>query len=158
DDAADLHHGEVRDRTIQLLGAQFATAEASLTWNRTWATTNGMTCRLPYYDREMHGISLHIKGRANGKDVARMVTARHLPDHMAFAPKLPQEMPVDDWLRGPLSGMVRDRLGDLPSAMTHIFDPEGVMHLHDDHVSGRGNHGWRLTSLLTIAAWFDQLP
>jgi asparagine synthase (glutamine-hydrolysing) len=157
-DAASKHHGKGRDRTIQLLGSQFATAEASLTWNRTWAVAHGMTSRLPYFDHEMHDVALHIEGSATGKDVARKLAARYLPNDMAFAPKLPQEMPVDDWLRGPLREPGRERITELPRDMTKIFDPGGVTGLFDEHASGRKNHGWRLISLLTIAAWFDQLP
>ncbi len=142
---------------MKALGAQF-TPEASLTWNRTWAVTHGLISRLPYHDLEMHNVSQRIDGSATGKDIARKLAARYLPADLAYAPKLPQEMPVDDWLRGPLRVPARERLTDLPQSMTRMFDPGSVIAVFDEHAAGRKNHGWRLISLLTIAAWFDQLP
>jgi hypothetical protein len=77
---------------------------------------------------------------------------------MAYAPKTPQQMPVNDWIRGPLSESVRERLADPPEAMNSMFDPAGMTKLVDQHVAGQIDYGWKLISLLTLAEWFEQLP
>ena len=66
-------------------------------------------------------------------------------------------MPVGEWLRGPLNATVRERLLDMPSAMTEIFDPAGVICALDDHVRGKRDNAWLIIALLTTSSWFDQL-
>ncbi|VAW08945.1 hypothetical protein MNBD_ACTINO02-1649, partial [hydrothermal vent metagenome] len=50
----------------------------------------------------------------------------------------------------------RERLADMPSAMTSVVDPSRVTQLIDEHVQGRADHAWRLVALLTAAVWFDR--
>jgi asparagine synthase (glutamine-hydrolysing) len=146
------------ERTLLLLDKRFTTAEGVLAWNRAWTLAFGLDLRLPYYDHALIDIFMGVEGESTGKDLLRELASQYLPHEMAYAPKTPQQMPVSEWIRGPLRDPVRERLADLPGKMASIFDPTIVMKLHDQHVSGEKDFGWRLISLVTMASWFDQLP
>jgi asparagine synthase (glutamine-hydrolysing) len=157
-DAADEFPASDPEQTLVLLGGRFGGAETALHWSRAWTLAYGLELRLPYYDHDLLNLVMNIEGKATGKDLLRRLAARYLPNEMAIAPRTPQQMPVSDWLRGPLSEPARERLADMPKSMTAIFDPVGVTQLVDEHIGGSADHGWRLIALLTTAAWFDQLP
>jgi len=157
-DAADEFEPSESERTLVLLDKRFSAAETMLAWNRAWTLAFGLELGLPFYDHDLLDLAMNVEGEATGKDLLRELASRYLPHEMAYAPKIPQQMPVSDWIRGPLSEPIRERLGDLPEAMTAIFEPTGVLQLVDEHVAGKMDHGWRLIALLTIATWLDQRP
>jgi asparagine synthase (glutamine-hydrolysing) len=146
------------ERILLLLDKRFTTAEGVLAWNRGWTLAHGLDLRLPYYDHDFVDLAMGVEGTSTGKDVLRQLASEYLPREMAYAPKTPQQMPVNDWIRGPLAESVRERLADPPAAMSSMFDPAGMRKLVDQHVAGQIDYGWKLISLLTIAEWFDQLP
>ena len=157
DAAAETGSGD-RDHTLYIMTRHFLGADAVVYWNRVWSAAHGLELRLPYFDYDLYDLALSIEGSTSGKDVARKLAARYLTEEMAYAPKLPQQMPVNEWLRGPLLQTARERLNDLPDAMGDILDQREVSRLVEDHARGRGHHGWRLIELMTLASWFDQLP
>jgi asparagine synthase (glutamine-hydrolysing) len=135
---------------------RFVGGDAVVNWNRAWSTAAGINMRFPYFDYDLNDLSVRIKGKESAKEVARRVAAQYLTDDMAFGPKVPQQMPVNEWLRGPLLEPARERLNSLPPAMLEIFDQAQVSALLEEHARG-GYHGWRLIELLTAASWFEQL-
>jgi asparagine synthase (glutamine-hydrolysing) len=159
-DAADEYEGDDSEQTVQLLGQRFTGADGGHAWNRAWTLAAGLELALPYFDDELWLLSMNIgvAGETSAKEIFRDLASNSLPSEMAYAPKIPQEMPVSDWIRGPLSESFRERFNDLPEAMTSMFEPKSVAQLLDQHIEGRSDQGWRLIALLTIAEWFDQLP
>lgn len=157
-DAADEYLDRDPDQTLVHLVKRFGSAETALQWNRAWTLAYGLELRLPYLDNDLVNRAMDVSHNLTVKDLFRQLAARYLPNEMAYAPRTPQQMPVSEWLRGPLSRPIRERLGDMPESMTAIFDPVGVTQLVDEHIRGSADHGWRLIALLTTAAWFDQLP
>jgi asparagine synthase (glutamine-hydrolysing) len=159
-----IHEGAVRDdpsdtaeEAMYKLDTRFVSAETTVQWNRSWTLAHGVELCLPYYDPDLRDLSLNIEGRTPPKEVARRASTEYLTDEMAFAPRLAQQMPVGEWLRGPLSATVRERLSDMPAAMTEVFDPAGVLGTLDDHVRGKRDNAWLIIALLTTSSWFDQL-
>jgi asparagine synthase (glutamine-hydrolysing) len=157
-DAADEYASMEPERAIVWLDKRFNSAEQMVHWNRSWSNAAGLTLCLPYYDHDLLDLAMNVEGETTGKDLLRQIAARYLPSEMAEARKIPQQMPIGEWIRGPLRGAVRDRLGDLPGTMQEIFAQKGVLDLLDDHESGGADHGWKLIALLTTATWFEQIP
>ncbi len=154
--AADEQTTSSDERTLILLDKRFNTADTVLLWNRGWTVGSEMDLILPYFDHDLVDLAMNIKGATTGKDILRRVGAKYLSNDMANAPKIPQTMPVSQWVRGPLAEPFRERLADMPSAMTSVVDPSRVTQLIDEHVQGRADHAWRLVALLTAAVWFDR--
>jgi asparagine synthase (glutamine-hydrolysing) len=159
-DAVEEYETDDVDLTFRLLGNRFSQGDGGHAWNRAWTLAAGLELALPYYDPELWDLSMNTEaaGETSSKELFRELASKYLPREMAFAPKIPQQMPVSDWIRGPLREPVRERLLDLPESMTSIFRPESVAQLLDQHLAGRIDEGWRLIALLTIAEWFEQLP
>jgi asparagine synthase (glutamine-hydrolysing) len=157
-DAADEYETDDLDLTIKLHGKRFTAAEGTHMWNRAWSLAAGLELALPYYDHDLLELGMNLEDGVSAKQLFRELAGQYLPDEMANAPKLPQQMPVNEWIRGPLKEPFRERLLDLPERMTSIFEPASVAQLLEQHVSGKVDRGWRLIALLTIAEWFDQLP
>ena len=78
-----------------------------------------------------------------------------LPRDLVNRRKQGFEMPIDKWLRGPLSDQVR----------THVLNPNGTIaqfinvvrarQLFESHCNGIGRHGQLIWSLLILARWLD---
>jgi asparagine synthase (glutamine-hydrolysing) len=147
---------EDTEETLYFMMRRFVGGDAVVNWNRAWSTAAGINMRLPYFDYDLYDLSVRIKGKESTKEVSRRVAAQYLTDDMAFGPKVPQQMPVNEWLRGPLLEPARERLNSLPPAMLEMFDQAQVSALLEEHARG-GYHGWRLIELLTAASWFEQL-
>ncbi|MGI9586291.1 MAG: asparagine synthase-related protein [Acidimicrobiia bacterium] len=144
------------EENLYFLMRRFIGGDAVVNWNRAWSTSVGIDMRYPYFDYDLNDLSVRTTGKESAKDVSRRVAAQHLTHDMAFGPKVPQQMPINEWLRGPLLEPARERLNSLPAAMLGIFDQSQVSALLEEHARG-GYHGWRLIELLTAASWFGQL-
>jgi len=154
--AADAGTDDTQE-ILYFMMRRFVSGDAVVNWNRAWSTSVGINMRFPYFDYDLNNLSVRIKGKESAKEVARRIAAQYLTDDMAFGPKVPQQMPVNEWLRGPLLEPARDRLNSLPPAMSNIFDQAEVSALLEEHAHGGGYHGWRLIELLTAASWFEQV-
>lgn len=142
---------------MTVMDKRFTGSEGGGTWNRAFTRGNGMEGRYPFKDIAYFTLGLGTVG-VNGKDLLRQLALEYLPDEVANAPKVAQEMPVGHWIRGPLADIVRARLADLPAGMSAIFDPAGVRAAVDSHVAGSTDNGWLIISLLTMESWFRQQP
>jgi asparagine synthase (glutamine-hydrolysing) len=154
--AADVG-SESEAETLRYLEARFTSAEAYQQWNRSFTLAAGLEVCLPFYDPDVLAVGMNIDDGTPGKTVSRKVAMSYLPDKMAHAPRLAQQMPVSHWLRGPMDIQARERLSSLPEPMAQAFDANGVLRVLDEHVQGRADHGWLIIALLTTASWFDQL-
>lgn len=88
-----------------------------------------------------------------GKALLRHLLYRLVPRELVDRPKQGFEVPLDDWLRGPLRDWMLDLVepGHLRSA--GMLNPVAVTRLVQDHLSGRGNHGYGLWPVLMFEAW-----
>jgi asparagine synthase (glutamine-hydrolysing) len=133
----------------------FTFAETGASWNRAFGRGNGLEVRSPFVHSGYFNLGLGAIG-TNGKDLMRRLAGEYLPENVTSAPKHPQEMPVDHWIRGSLAESVRERLSELPPEMAAILDPAAVRSVVDRHISGGEDRGWQIISLLTLESWFRQ--
>lgn len=141
--------------SLVVMDKRFTFAETGGAWNRAFTRGNGLEARSPFVDSAYMDLGMGAIG-TNGKELMRQLAMDTLPEEAATAPKQPQEMPVSHWIRDSLADPVRERLSDLPSSMTEIFDPAGVRSAVDRHVAGSEDNGWLIIALLTLESWFRQ--
>lgn len=79
-----------------------------------------------------------------------------LPDSIVHRPKQGFDIPVDDWLRGPLRATFEDRVLSPSAAVGGLIDPNQAQRLYKKHLSGVGRHGNTLWSLLILGVWADR--
>jgi asparagine synthase (glutamine-hydrolysing) len=76
--------------------------------------------------------------------------------HIRQRPKRGFEMPVDEWLRGPLRDLFRDEVLAPQTPLRDFINPAVAQEAFDAHCSGRENHRTMLWSLLMLAHWAKQ--
>ena len=125
-------------------------------WNRRWARIFGYPIRQPFFDPAM---ALAIDRRRpwdDGKAPLRRFVARYLDHERAYAPKIHQEMPLAQWLRGPLRDLAHDVLSRERVDRAGVFAHEPVQRLLDEHERGVDRR-WPLWQLMTAVEWALQL-
>lgn len=125
-------------------------------WNRRWGRVYGYPIRSPFFDP---ALALAIDRRRpwdDGKAPLRRFVARHIEHERAYAPKIYQEMPLAQWLRGPLREFAADALSPARVERAGIFAHEPVRRLLDEHHAGI-DRKWPLWQLMTAVEWALQL-
>jgi asparagine synthase (glutamine-hydrolysing) len=114
--------------------------------------------RSPFLDHRVVslGLSLPVESKlagGRGKAILREAFADVLPAETLRGPKRGFGVPLGRWLRGELSGVLRETLLDPWLDRQGLFRREALAGLMNDHLSGREDHGHRLWALLVFARW-----
>ena len=114
--------------------------------------------RVPLLDHEVvtFASSLPPHFKINGgerKLVLKRAAARVLPGDVLTRKKRGFAVPLAEWFRGPLRGLVRDTLQSPRSRQRGYFNPTFVDRLLAEHASGRRDHALRLWVLLMFELW-----
>ncbi len=136
----------VSDR-IPLVAQQFSTAPH---WTQSFARGRGMAARCPYMDNDLMEFLYSQPRPPEKKSELRALAVGLLGPDSAAVPKLGQTLPMRDWLRGPLVGLLRDRLTPESIGSLALFRAEAVRRLMERHISGAGDHHWTLWVLLGL--------
>lgn len=95
----------------------------------------------------------HRRDGRIGKLMLRQLLYRLLPRELVDRPKQGFEIPLDDWLRGPLRQWMKDLLDPATLRAEGLLDDQAVSLLVNEHLSGRANNGYTLWPALMFAAW-----
>jgi asparagine synthase (glutamine-hydrolysing) len=76
-----------------------------------------------------------------------------MPRELAYTPKIPQSVPIREWLRGPLQEFLRDNLSAEHIKAQGLFDEKVIQHLIVAHARGVVHHAWGLWAILTVMRW-----
>ncbi len=90
-----------------------------------------------------------------GKWALRQVAYRYVPPRLLDRPKQGFEIPVGDWLRGPLRDWAEGLLEPARLAAEGYLDPEPVRTRWDEHTAGRLNWQGKLWNVLMFQSWLD---
>ncbi len=122
---------------------------------------HGLEVRPPLLDHELLELTAripsHLKIRAGQtKWLFKEAFRAELPPDVTKRPKQGFDIPVDDWLRGPLRPMFESTVLGSSSAMAGLIDRETAKVLYRNHLVGSGRHGAILWSLLVLARWAER--
>ena len=87
------------------------------------------------------------------KWILRRALRERLPEGVRRQKKKGFEIPVAEWLRGPLKGFMESALFSPSSISREWFDQMALRRLVDAHASGRENHFHLLWGLLMLELW-----
>ena len=79
-----------------------------------------------------------------------------LPKGLAHRRKQGFELPVDNWLRGPLQEQVREVVLKPDAAIGQYISTEHASRIFDAHCRRTGRHGQLLWSLLVLGRWLEK--
>lgn len=91
-----------------------------------------------------------------GKRLLRHLLYRLVPQELVDRPKQGFEIPLDDWLRGPLRDWMLDLLAPSGLRDRGLLDAKAISALVAEHLSGRANHGLALWPALMFESWRRQ--
>lgn len=94
-------------------------------------------------------------GPKGGKHILQNLLARHVPRELFERPKQGFNVPLEEWLRGPLRDWAETLLDERRLRREGFLRPQAVRRIWLDHLSGRRPCTFLLWSLLTFQAWHE---
>jgi asparagine synthase (glutamine-hydrolysing) len=121
---------------------------------------HGLEVRPPLLDHELIEFAMRIPSRykvrgGKGKWIFSEAFAPDLPPIVRSRPKQGFELPVDEWLRGPLRGMFESSVLSASAPIAGLVDQEAARLLYASHLRGWHSNGQILWSLLALGAWAE---
>ncbi len=122
---------------------------------------HGLEVRPPLLDHQLLELAATIPSdwkirEGTTKWIFKRAFNHVLPPSVASRPKHGFDVPIDDWLRGPLREMIEDTVLDPHARVGGLIDQEMARRIYRAHLSGTGRHGQTLWSLLVLARWADR--
>lgn len=94
-------------------------------------------------------------GPKGGKHILQNLLARHVPRALFERPKQGFNIPIEEWLRGPLRDWAEALLDEHRLHQEGYLRPRAVRQIWLDHLSGRRPQTFLVWSLLTFQAWHE---
>jgi asparagine synthase (glutamine-hydrolysing) len=121
----------------------------------------GLEVRAPFLDRSMVEMAGHIPARFKvagwkTKYILKRALRGLLPREILNRRKQGFGVPIGLWLRGPLRGVMRERLAPERVARIGLFNTETTTRLMSEHLDGLHDHRKVLWALLIFDAWREQ--
>lgn len=92
---------------------------------------------------------------SQGKWILRKLLKRLVPRDLVGRPKLGFDVPIGDWLRGPLHGWASGVLDKMQTDRERYFEFEEILAKWNAHQSGKADWGDQLWCVLMFQAWFE---
>lgn len=89
------------------------------------------------------------------KWILKQLYESRLPNDLVNRRKQGFELPVDEWLRGPLRDQIHTHVLNPQGGLAQFINVNKVRGLYESHCRGTGRHGQLLWSLLVLARWLD---
>jgi asparagine synthase (glutamine-hydrolysing) len=120
----------------------------------------GLEVRCPLLDPKVIELAWSLPssmrmGPRGGKHILQNLLARHVPRELFERPKQGFNVPLEEWLRGPLRDWAEALLDERRLHVEGYFRPRAVRQLWRDHLSGRRPCTFLIWSLLTFQAWHE---
>ena len=122
---------------------------------------HSLEVRVPFLDPQLVAevagwpSSLKIRGGLRKRVLVDAYRGR-LPDCVLDRAKMGFELPIGEYLRGPLDGMFRDVVTRQRIESVGLLSWAGVERVHADHLARRGEHADVLFSLLSLCWWLGR--
>ena len=156
------------------ISAQFSFAERMMLWDTlTYLPGDVLTkvdratmaasleARAPLLDSRIFDFvwtlpeNMKIRG-GTGKYLLREFLARHVPRELFERPKQGFNMPIGEWLRGPLKHWAESLLDERTLKNQGLIDERAIRKIWHAHLDGQGNHAENLWSILMFQAWHQR--
>jgi asparagine synthase (glutamine-hydrolysing) len=116
--------------------------------------------RVPFLDHRVAEVAAHLPMRMKinggaGKAIVRKLLYKMAPRELFERPKAGFEVPVGEWIKGPLRPWAEELLNGRRIKQEGYFDADAVQGRWQDHVSGKRDSTTAIWSVLMFQAWLD---
>lgn len=120
-----------------------------------------LEARVPLLDHRVVQLAwrlpTHMRVRGGrGKWILRRVLKRYVPERLFERPKAGFDVPVGEWLRGPLREWAEELLSARALARHGLFEPAPIRARLAAHLSGREDWQHALWAVLSLQAWLAE--
>ena len=120
----------------------------------------GLEVRPPFIDCKLMELAASMPSefkirQGSRKWILKQLFESRLPKDLVNRRKQGFEIPIDQWLRGPLSDQVQTHVLQPGSPLSQWIDIKVAGRLYESHCRGTGRHGQLIWSLLVLARWLD---
>ena len=91
------------------------------------------------------------------KGALREILTGYLPSDFFTGPKRGFGLPIDEWFRGGLHGILEEYTSEHRLRDEGLLNPEAVARLRNLHLTGRRNYGMKLHALVAWQIWKESL-
>jgi asparagine synthase (glutamine-hydrolysing) len=118
---------------------------------------HGLEVRSPLLDSKLVElfarlpVDLKVRGRET-KYLLKKMAERVIPPEVLYRRKQGFDLPIREWMAGPMRGFVREALSQAAPALKDHLRLDAVLALADEHAHGK-NHKNMLWRLLVLALW-----
>jgi asparagine synthase (glutamine-hydrolysing) len=121
---------------------------------------NSLEVRCPFLDHRVVECAAAMPGSfklapGEGKRVLRRAFAGRLPNDVFELPKKGFEIPIAEWLTGPLDELTRRSIDSVRLQRQGIFNPKQPRRWYADLKSGRRDTSEKLWTLIAFQAWCE---
>lgn len=97
---------------------------------------------------------MKVRG-GSGKWILKQIFQSRLPERLAHRGKQGFELPVDEWLRGPLQEQVQEFVLAPQAPINQFIDQRFASRIYQAHCRKTGRHGQLIWSLLVLGRWLQ---
>ena len=90
-----------------------------------------------------------------GKWLLRQVLYKYVPKNLVERPKMGFDVPLSQWLRGPLRPWAEELLNEQRIKKEGFFKPDVIRQKWTEHLSGKYDHKYYLWNALMFQAWLE---
>lgn len=128
--------------------------------NDRMSMAHSIEARVPLTDNELTEFMARVPSRVklprfHKKNILRRAMKGILPDIIVNKKKVGLEIPYSRWFKNELRDVLMTYCGPEAIARTHLFRPEAVGALIEEHLSGRRDNGRALWGLLNFMMWHE---
>lgn len=120
----------------------------------------GLEGRCPFLDDRIVEFAWRLPTAAKivdgrGKWPLRRLLRRYLPESLIERPKQGFNVPIGEWLRGPLRGWAQELLNESRIRREGLLHSGRIQTCWQQHISGRSDRSGELWAILMVQAWLD---
>jgi len=161
---AKMQSGDSRDSFLERFldfDQRYSLPDAILYKVDRMSMAHSVEVRPPFLDDRIVALAARLPEKYKIAGSTSKVALRHLmrnelPPDVLRRPKIGFDIPIHQWFRGVLKGLLMETLNERTVTETGLFSWPEVRRLIDEHLDRKANWGYHLWGLVTLMLWMKR--